>query len=152
MLPSRSLPPVVCCLGTNPIQAARLRPERNSLQSPTSATSAVATIGPMPGISSRRRLASHERCQVRILLSIDLISAADISVCRSEFTFLWPPFSHAACRPCILGQIQIGFVLQCFVALPAWCTLDDLADATGDLADATPACSSLASRVLLFGP
>jgi hypothetical protein len=27
MLPSLSLPPVVCCFGTNPIQAARLRPE-----------------------------------------------------------------------------------------------------------------------------
>src|SRR5271170_1722199 len=63
MLPSLSLPPVVCCFGTNPIQAARLRPDENAFQSPISATRAVATIGPMPGISSSRRLASHERCQ-----------------------------------------------------------------------------------------
>src|SRR5262249_3360722 len=37
---------VECCLGTNPIHAARLRPDENVFQSPTSATSAVATIGP----------------------------------------------------------------------------------------------------------
>src|SRR5262249_2744769 len=48
ILPSRSLPPVECCLGTNPIQAARLRPEENAFQSPTSAIKAVATIGPTP--------------------------------------------------------------------------------------------------------
>ena len=54
--PSLSLPPVECCLGTRPIHAARLRPDANALQSPTSATSAVATIGPTPGISSSRRL------------------------------------------------------------------------------------------------
>src|SRR6266446_10009012 len=66
MPPSRSLPPVVCCFGTNPIQAARLRPDPNAFQSPISATKAVATIGP-PGISSSRRLASQERCQARML-------------------------------------------------------------------------------------
>jgi hypothetical protein len=32
MLPSLSLPPVVCCFGTNPIQAARLRPDENAFQ------------------------------------------------------------------------------------------------------------------------
>ena len=37
ILPSLSLPPVECCLGTNPIQAARLRPDENTVQSPTSA-------------------------------------------------------------------------------------------------------------------
>src|SRR5215813_6639010 len=63
MLPSLSLPPVVCCFGTSPIQAARPRPELNAFQSLISATRAVATIGPIPGISSSRRLGSHERCQ-----------------------------------------------------------------------------------------
>src|SRR6266478_6631581 len=71
MPPSRSLPPVVCCFGTNPIQAARLRPDPNAFQSPISATKAVATIGPMPGISSSRRLASQERCQARMLFWMD---------------------------------------------------------------------------------
>ena len=46
ILPRRSLPPVECCLGTSPIQAAKLRPDENSFQSPTSATRAVATSGP----------------------------------------------------------------------------------------------------------
>src|SRR5271154_2374564 len=32
--PGRSLPPVECCLGTRPIQAARLRPDENAFQSP----------------------------------------------------------------------------------------------------------------------
>ena len=63
ILPRRSLPPVECYRGTRPIQAARLRPDENAFQSPTSATMAVATIGPTPGISSSRRLSSQERCQ-----------------------------------------------------------------------------------------
>src|SRR5207247_6119351 len=63
ILPSLSLPPVECCLGTKPIHAARLRPDENTFQSPTSATSAVAMIGPTPGISSSRRLSSLDRCQ-----------------------------------------------------------------------------------------
>src|SRR5262249_47488691 len=73
--PSLSLPPVECCLGTKPIHAARLRPDVNSFQSPTSATSAVATIGPTPGISSNRRLSSHERCQAWMRFSMATISA-----------------------------------------------------------------------------
>src|SRR5262249_48700146 len=44
ILPSLSLPPVECCLGTKPIHAARLRPDENTFQSPTSATSAVTTV------------------------------------------------------------------------------------------------------------
>ena len=36
-------------------ELVRLKPDVNSFQSPTSATRAVATIGPTPGISSSRR-------------------------------------------------------------------------------------------------
>jgi hypothetical protein len=75
ILPSLSLPPVVCCFGTKPIQAARLRPEENVVQSPISATNAVAPIGPMPGISASRRLASQPRCKIMMFLSMDAISA-----------------------------------------------------------------------------
>jgi len=75
ILPSLSLPPVECCLGTKPIHAARLRPDANTFQSPTSAISAVATIGPTPGISSSRRLSSHERCQALMRFSMVAISA-----------------------------------------------------------------------------
>ena len=80
ILPRRSLPPVECCLGTSPIQAARLRPDENSFQSPTSETRAVATIGPTPGICSSRRLSSLERCQAWMRFSIAPISAA-IAAC-----------------------------------------------------------------------
>jgi hypothetical protein len=75
MLPNLSLPPVLCCFGTYPIQAARLRPEENVFQSPISATRAVVPIGPTPGISASRRLASQARYKVRMLLSMDAISA-----------------------------------------------------------------------------
>ena len=59
MLPSLSLPPVVYFFGASPIQAARLRLEEKVFHSPIPATSAVAAIGPMPGISANRRLASQ---------------------------------------------------------------------------------------------
>jgi hypothetical protein len=82
--PSLSLPPVECCLGTSPIQAAKLRPDENAFQSPTSATNAVATIGPMPGISSSRRLSSHDRCQPWICFSMTLISAVIFAYWRAR--------------------------------------------------------------------
>src|SRR6516225_1743609 len=84
ILPSLSLPPVECCLGTKPIHAARLRPEVNSFQSPTSATSAVATIGPTPGISSSRRLSSLERCQAWMRFSMATISALTTAYWRAR--------------------------------------------------------------------
>ena len=82
--PSRSLPPVECCLGTSPIQAARLRPDENAFQSPTSATRAVATIGPTPGISSSRRLSSHDRCQAWMGFSMAPISAVTFAYWRAR--------------------------------------------------------------------
>ena len=78
------MPPVECCLGTRPIQAARLRPDENAFQSPTSATRAVATIGPTPGISSRRRLSSQERCQAWMRFSIAPISAVMATYWRAR--------------------------------------------------------------------
>jgi len=82
--PSRSLPPVECCLGTRPIQAARLRPDENAFQSPTSATMAVATIGPTPGISSSRLLSSHDRCQAWMRFSMAPISAVTFAYWRAR--------------------------------------------------------------------
>src|SRR5271170_644751 len=63
ILPSRSLPPLEFCLGTRPIQAEKSLPDRNIFGSATLATRAVANVGPTPGISSSRRLASLDRCQ-----------------------------------------------------------------------------------------
>src|SRR5262245_51010343 len=62
-------------LGHQSDPGGKVAPERNCGQSPISATSAVATIGPMPGISSSRRLSSHERCQAWMRLSMAPISA-----------------------------------------------------------------------------
>ena len=50
MLPSLSLPPLECCVGTSPIQAEKLRPDRKVLGSATLATKAVASSGPTPGM------------------------------------------------------------------------------------------------------
>jgi hypothetical protein len=44
------LAPLECCLGTSPIQAEKLRPDRKVLGSATLATRAVASIGPTPGM------------------------------------------------------------------------------------------------------
>jgi hypothetical protein len=38
----------------------------------------------MPGISASRRLASHERCKARMLLSLDPISAPIALYCRAS--------------------------------------------------------------------
>jgi hypothetical protein len=47
---NRVCPPVECYLGTNPSQAANWRPCLNTPTWPTAAISAVAVIGPIPGI------------------------------------------------------------------------------------------------------
>ena len=56
---SFGLPPVVACLGTNPSQAAKSRPRRKALASPTAETKAVALIGPIPGTVASRRGHTH---------------------------------------------------------------------------------------------
>jgi hypothetical protein len=50
ILPSLSRPPLECCLGTSPIQAEKLRPDRKVLGSATLAARAVASSGPTPGM------------------------------------------------------------------------------------------------------
>src|SRR5436189_6349446 len=74
MLPSLSLPPLECCLGTRPIQAEKLRPDRKTFGSPTVATTAVASTGPTPGASSILILISLDRCQA-------MISRSNSSIC-----------------------------------------------------------------------
>jgi hypothetical protein len=78
ILPSLSLPPLEFCLGTNPIQAEKSRPDRKALGSATLETSAVAKTGPTPGISSSRRLVSLDRCQALIIRSNSRIYAFSI--------------------------------------------------------------------------
>ena len=54
MRPRRTLPPVVHCRGTRPIQAVNSRPFWNSLPLPMLATVLSAVAGPTPRISSSR--------------------------------------------------------------------------------------------------
>ena len=63
------LAPLECCFGTRPIQAEKLRPDRNARGSATVATRAVASAGPTPGHSSSRMLILLDRCQAVIILS-----------------------------------------------------------------------------------
>lgn len=63
--PSRSLPPLEFCLGTRPIQAARLRPVLKTLGSAIVPTRALVSSGLTPGISIRRRPTSVDRALVR---------------------------------------------------------------------------------------
>src|SRR5438045_9026506 len=58
ILPSLVLPAVEWSLGVSPSQAAKCRPEENARGSGVFITSAVAPIGPTPGISSSLPLAA----------------------------------------------------------------------------------------------
>ena len=51
MWPNRALPPLLCCPGVSPIQAATCRPFLKSWPLPMLARSALAVMGPMPGRS-----------------------------------------------------------------------------------------------------
>jgi len=50
----RVCPPVECCVGTKPHQAANWRPFLHTPPLPTAATRAVAVIGPIPGMVIKR--------------------------------------------------------------------------------------------------
>jgi hypothetical protein len=59
--PSFCLPPVESWRGTIPIQAAKSRPDRNTVGSGAVATIAVAPRTPMPGIQHECRVARGVR-------------------------------------------------------------------------------------------
>ena len=52
--PSLCFPPVVCCDGTSPSQAAKSRPRLKVAIGGAKASIAIAVIGPMPGIVCKR--------------------------------------------------------------------------------------------------
>ena len=81
----RSLPPVEFCPGTSPIQAASARPDVNTEGSVMGAANAVAVIGPMPGIVSRRWLGkAGKREYVQVLRLIESFSLDDVRAAISE--------------------------------------------------------------------
>ncbi len=64
--PRRVLPPVECCRGTRPSQAAKCRARLKApMWSPTVAAIREAVIGPMPGIVARRRAVASWRAFYR---------------------------------------------------------------------------------------
>lgn len=79
---SVGFPPDECCRGTSPSHAAISRPLRNPLPLPTAAVSAVEMMGPIPGISSRRRQPSSSRAD----LPISLVTSTSLpsSCCSSS--------------------------------------------------------------------
>ena len=52
---SFGLPPVVACPGTRASQATGSRLRRNAFASPTAATSAIALVGPIPGVMAQEQ-------------------------------------------------------------------------------------------------
>ena len=66
------------CFGTSPTQAKKSRPDRKALGLARLATSAIASAGPTPEISSSRLLVAWDRCQAMMLgpaLAIALVAS-----------------------------------------------------------------------------
>ena len=55
VLPRSGLPPVECCRGTSPSQAAKSRPRRKTAIGGAKVPIAIAVIGPTPGMVCKRR-------------------------------------------------------------------------------------------------
>ncbi len=89
--------------GTNPIQAARLRPEENVFQSPISATNAVAPIGPIPGISAKAPARLTPAVKGHDVL-VDGSAVAASHRWRKTGTRHDPPQSTAAGFECLFDQ------------------------------------------------
>ena len=82
ILPSLGLPPVVCCRGTRPSQAEKSRPRRKLSIGGAKAWSAIALIGPIPGIVISRAASSVlARAGAELLFqSVDLrIEVSDLT-------------------------------------------------------------------------
>src|SRR6478752_1358731 len=96
MLPSLSLPPLECCLGTRPIQAEKLRPDRKAFGSATVATTAVASTGPTPGASSKHRTDARGFIEPHAHL-VGSVPGPDQSV-ELQYLLLDPAQLSAECR------------------------------------------------------
>ena len=77
--PSRSFPPAECRRRTRPSQAAKSRPRRKLSMGGANASTAIALIGPMPGIVCKRRAVSVSDARAQIcfvFLSIRCVFSA----------------------------------------------------------------------------
>src|SRR6185312_10972770 len=89
MPPNRFLPPVGFCRGTRPSHAANSRPLRKPLGSATIAATAVAIMGPMPGIVAKRWLTGLLLCQPISCFSSAEIAASSCSICTASTCSTW---------------------------------------------------------------
>ena len=80
IFPKRSLPPLECIFGVNPIHAAKCRPEVKASGSGTNAWIVGAVIGPIPGIVAIRRMVSSRRTSVTISRSSMSIRCVSCSI------------------------------------------------------------------------
>src|SRR5215472_353295 len=99
--PRRYLPPVECCRGTRPSQAANSRPLRKPLGSTTVAAMAVAMIGPMPGTLARRWLTGLLLCQAMSCFSIAATAASSCSIWAASTCSTWRAKSGSRASPLI---------------------------------------------------
>ena len=89
MAPSFSLPPLEFCLGVRPSQAAKSRPDLNTLGSGTLATITEAMILPTPGTCSPAICSSHfahEPSQYRLLERVDRLRRCPSRCSARTFT------------------------------------------------------------------
>src|SRR3954451_13565377 len=97
--PKRVLPPVECCRGTRPSQAAKRWALRKApTWSPTVAAIREAVIGPMPGIEARRRAVASWRAWRTIRSSRVAARPATAQPCACS--------SALACRPPHTGTLR----------------------------------------------
>jgi hypothetical protein len=101
MPPSRTLPPVPLCRGTNPRNAANSRPDLNAPGSPIVATRAVAVSGPIPGFRHRptSSFLALPRCQ-------PLFKLADFAVELTNMLQLFTQRIEQHSRNCLLNFVD----------------------------------------------
>lgn len=79
LIPHKTLrPPVLCCRGTSPIEAAKFRPPANWATLPTYDARRIAVMVPIPGIDSNR-VAFSSSC------SWEVRSRSTSSICWSRY-------------------------------------------------------------------
>jgi len=78
--PSLGLPPVVCWCGTRPSQAAKSRPRRKLSSGGANACSAIAVIGPTPGMVISRAASSSDRAASPSSFARPAISASRATI------------------------------------------------------------------------
>jgi hypothetical protein len=81
--PSTCFPPLECCFGTKPSQAAKSRPFRNVVMVGAKASIAIAVTGPNPGMDISRAVLSDRFASDLSVFSKLAIREERASICSS---------------------------------------------------------------------